>query len=138
MTEKEKALKKSRVKAAVIDQLSSIYGRIDLNCDGYLVALTVERVTAMTYRVMTYVNGEFKGVWTFSEKPCPEQKFLNKKVQKVYSRNKLKRLEAVCGKRYMKTHVNPEYVYYAPDWASAKTAINHLLKVCDSVEVVSK
>lgn len=125
-------------KAELINQLSSPWGTVTLMCDGYRVALQVQRMKgAMTYRVMTYVNGSFQGKWCSSTETLPEQKFLRKSVRPILSPAKRIKLEKTFGKRYVKNdpYWSGSITLYMPDWASGKAAINHLCKVCESVEI---
>lgn len=121
----------------VIADLSHPWGRAELLCDGFRIALHVERTKDITYRVMTYVNGEFRGSWMFPKEECPEAKFLRKVVRLVCSPKRKQEMEKIIGKRrvaadpfYSKTHT-----HYMPDWASGKAALSHLCKVCESVQV---
>lgn len=130
-------------KEALARELSMTWGSIELECDGYLVALRVERAKGMTYRVMTYVNGFFKGEWCYTiggAAPAPETKFLRKSVRPNVSPFKRKQLEKELGKRYISKdpYWSGSQTFYLPDWSSGKTAINHLCKVCESVQVSKK
>ena len=124
-------------KAMLAEKLSNPWGQVKLICDGYRITLNVERVKAMQYRVVTYVNGEWKGVWFSGREEHPEQKFLNKKTRYAYSPTFRAKMLKLVGKRafakdpdYSKT-----YVSYDISWASGKAAIAHLCRVCESVEI---
>ena len=125
-------------KDQAISKISHPYGSVELICDGYFVTLQVQRFKAMSYRVMTYVNGVFEGLWMNEKNEAPEQKFLRKSVRPVYSAKFKSDMEKIMGKR--RVAKDPRYsktmTFYFPDWASGKAAINHLCKVCDSVQVV--
>lgn len=130
-------------KEALARELMTPWGRIELECDGYLVALRVERAKGMTYRVVTYVNGFFKGEWICTKggaAPVPETKFLRKSVRPNISPVKRKKLEKTLGKRYISKdpYWSGTQTFYLPDWSSGKAAINHLCKVCESVQVSKK
>lgn len=134
-------MKLSKQQIEVLAQsLSHPYGSgVKLLCDGYEVTLQVGAVKAMSYRVMTYVNGHFKGSWFGLSKPdCPEQKFMRKLVRPRCSPAKKREGEKIMGKRYVNN--NPYYseiqTSYWPDWPSGKAALNHLNKVCESVQLV--
>lgn len=118
--------------------LTSPFGGVKLLCDGYQITLVVERFKGMRYRVMTYVDGHFKGEWVDPDNNAPESKFLHKMVIPACSPSRKREVEKALGKRYVKN--NPYYSktipYYRPDWASGKAALNHLCKVCESVEIV--
>lgn len=119
--------------------LAHPYGSgVKLLCDGYTVTLQVERAKKLTWRVITYVNGYFKGEWYgLSKQECPEQKFLRKLVRPRCSAKHKRDMEKIMGKR----HVNNDPYYkevqtsYWPDWPSGKAALNHLNKVCESVQL---
>ena len=124
-------------KEALADKLSQPWGCVELICDGRRISLQVHRFKPMTYRVMTYIDGTFKHAWAMSTPEVPEHKFLRKSVRPNVSPAERKRLEKDLGKRYVAKHPfwGGSYTIYLPDWSSGKTAINHLCKVCASVEV---
>ncbi|NDP58026.1 MAG: hypothetical protein GZ090_01530 [Oxalobacteraceae bacterium] len=125
-------------KEALAIKLSIPWGSVDLQCDGNLVQLRVERFKAMSYRVMTYVNGEFKGIWCLSGNAAPEAKFLRKSVRPTVSPAKRKEMEKKFGKRFIQKDPfwSGSVTIYLPDFSSGKAALNHLCKVCESVELV--
>jgi len=125
--------------AEAIETLSYPWGFVKLICDGYRVTLSVERAKGMTYRVMTYVNGCFKGVWMqpSAGTDIPEQKFLRRSERAACSKTYKAEMEKRFGKRHIQE--DPFYsrtiVMYSPDWASGKAALSHLCKVCASIEI---
>ena len=127
-------------KEALALKLSTPWGSVDLQCDGYLVQLRVKRFKVMTYRVMTYVNGVFKMEWCAPKNEAPEAKFLRKSVRPNVSPAKRKELEKKLGKRRVQKDPfwSGSITIYLPDWSSGKAALNHLCKVCESVEMVEK
>lgn len=126
-------------KADLAATLGHPWGTVALICDGYLVNLQVQRSKGMTYRVMTYVNGQFLGKWISDKEVFPEQKFLRKHVQKLASPAQKAKAEKIFGKRVVAKDpwFNKTLTTYMPDWASGKAAISHLCKVCESVEVAT-
>ena len=96
-------------------------------------------MSKMKLLVATYVNGQFKGAWMMPKDGVeyPEQMFLNKKIIRAYSTKKKADLIKKFGKKLANElfNLDKETFYYTPIWASGKTAINHLLKVCKSVQV---
>lgn len=127
-------------KKKLIEQLSIPYGAVALRCDGYEIKLRVEAVKKLTYRVVTYVNGEWKGVWIDASRPCPEQKFLNKTERPFATPTQKAKAEKLFGKRAVAK--DPFYtkklVSYDISWPSGSRAINHLCNVCDSIEIVDE
>lgn len=126
-------------KDALAISLGSPYGMERLICDGFRIDLVVERTgRAMSYRVMTYINGSFKGLWMSPNNEFPEQKFLRKSSRPLYSAAKIaaakKRLGVRNYAKYCKD-MDKKITVFMPDWASGHAAISHLCKVCDSVEI---
>jgi hypothetical protein len=124
-------------KAELAAKLIHPWDSVALVCDGYRVDLHVQRWKGMSYRVMTYVNGFHKGIWYSDKEAHPEQKFLRKSVRPNVSPAKRIKLEKALGKRHVKNdpYWSGSVTLYMPDWASGKAAINHLCKVCESVEI---
>jgi len=126
-------------KTELAQKLTSPWGAVKLICDGFTIDLQVQRMKGgMSYRVMTYVNGQFLGLWVSSTQEHTEQKFLRKSARPLYSAAYKAKMEKIFGKRavakdesYQKKHVT-----YMPDFASGKAAISHLCKVCESIEIV--
>ncbi|OQS39040.1 hypothetical protein B0T40_04435 [Chromobacterium haemolyticum] len=129
-------------KQELIDKLSYPWGRVSLQCDGYQISLVVRRSKGMTYRVVTYVNGSWDGKWMSGREEHPEQKFLRKTVRQVVSKKERGEMEKAVGKRHFKrmcadnSFWTATMTLYDVSWASGKAAINHLCKVCDSIEIL--
>lgn len=127
-------------KDQAIQELSNPWGSIILMCDGYRVALQVQRTSALSFRVMTFVNGEFKGLWCSPENECPESKYLRKTVRPLVSPSRKREMEKILGKRHVAK--DPFYsktlTHYMPDFASGKAAINHMCKVSESIQIAEE
>lgn len=119
--------------------LAHQYGSgVKLLCDGYTVTLRVERAKELTWRVMTYVNDYFKGEWCgLSKQECPEQKFMRKLVRPRCSAKHKRDMEKIMGKRHVNNDPYHKEVQtsYWPDWPNGKAALNHLNRVCESVQL---
>lgn len=127
-------------RAELAKRLSYAWGEVSLLCDGYLVTLQVQRDVgnAIRYVVSIYINGHFKGEWMKGD--APEAKFLRKQVRRLYSPAKCREIEKIVGKRRFAN--DPLYAgfrdtitQYLPWWSSGKAAIDHLCRVCESVEI---
>lgn len=131
------ALTKSNV-SEFAQKLNRIFGVVKLHADGFDVTLTVEQ-SKMKLVITTYIDGVFKGVWMMPDKGVnyPEQKFLNKKIIKSYSPKRKAELIKKLGKKraYELFDLDRESFFYTPNWSNGKTALNHMLKVCGSLEV---
>lgn len=124
-------------RAELAGELASPWGNVLLVCDGRRVTLQVQRYskTRIEYRVMTYIDGKFCGAWCNGE--TPEAKYLRKQVRPLISSAGRKAAEKSLGKRLFAkaTLYKKTMTFYLPDWPSGKAAINHLCKVCESVEI---
>jgi len=126
-------------KTELAQKLTSPWGSVKLICDGFKIDLQVQSLKGgLSYRVMTYVNGQFKGLWVSSTQEHPEQKFLRKSARPIYSAAEKARMEKIFGKRAVAKdeRYQKKFVTYMPDWASGKAVISHLCKVCESIQVV--
>jgi hypothetical protein len=124
----------------LVETLNLPWSCVNLRCDGYVVTLAVRRFKGgIKYRVMTYVNGKFDSAWSSEKNAAPEVKFLRKSVRPYLTPTERREAEKVLGKR--KVAKDPVYngslTLYLPDWATGKAAINHLTKVCDSIELLT-
>ncbi len=124
-------------KTELAERLTSPWGCVELLCDGYRIALQVQRAKGMTYRVVTFVNGEWKGLWCSGKAEHPEQKFLNKKTHRACTPSYKAKMEKIFGKRAVAKdpYYSKTFVTYDLSWPSGKAAINHLCRVCESVEI---
>lgn len=48
---------------AVKSALSTPWGTVKLKVDGYDLTLIVKQIKPLKFSIVTYVNGEFKGIW---------------------------------------------------------------------------
>ncbi|WP_293766361.1 hypothetical protein [uncultured Aquitalea sp.] len=128
-------------KQELINKLSIPWGRVSLLCDGHKVDLVVKLCKGMRYRVATYVDGRWEGKWMLGSETYPEQKFLNKQVRPACKKKDKEAMEKAVGKRYFKKMCAEEPYWtktitvYDISWASGRSAINHLCKVCDSIQI---
>lgn len=125
-------------KDTLIADLTSPWGRVHLICDGYRIALVVEQAKPLVFRIVTYINGQWGGEWSLGSKEFPEQKFLNKKTRLACTPSFKAKMEKIFGKRAVAKdpYYNKTFVTYDISWPSGKAAINHLCRVCESVEIV--
>lgn len=122
----------------VEEALSHSWGRAVLKCDGYEVTLSVQRVRKLSYRVATFVNGEWRGEWLSGRQQHPEQKFLRRSERAFMTPSMKAKMVKIFGKRAAAKDPlwTRKIVMFYLDWASGKQALAHLLKVCESVELV--
>ena len=134
------------VKAALIARLNSAYGGAELICDGYRINLEVRRVseTSLRYAVCVFVNGVWKGDWCQERYTGPEQKFARRVERPLHTPSERAQLlkagpaygrKGSAERREFEAGVNTTYVIYEPVFSSGRAAINHLLRVSETVAV---
>ena len=70
----------------------------------------------------------------------PEQKFINRKEIPCAKPSEKAKAEKIFGKRAVAKDpwYSKKIVTYDISWASGKQAINHLCRVCESIEIVAE
>jgi len=119
-------------------ELSSPYGMARLECDGFRVDVRVERDKGLSYCLMVYVNGEWKGAWIKGE--CEEAtRFYRPASRSFYTPKQKAGLLKAFGKREIKQsfpNFDRKIVSYMPTWSSAKPMLRHFMKTCAEIRVV--
>lgn len=126
---------------ALAAEQNTPYGTIYLRCDGRKITLAMERTSPkkVTYAPMTYVDNVFLGKWCTRPAEHPEHKFMRRCERRVFPEPKVLDLEKRYGKRAVAKQypdIRKTVVYYVPYWPSFLTALNHLCRACESVEVI--
>lgn len=124
-------------------QHSHPFGNLHLLCDGRRITLQMHRTgaTKLTYSVMIYIDGEFKGIWISGREDHPEHKFMRRIEKRLYSEAKIVALEKKFGKRRVAETLpdaRKTIVSFFPYWNTYLAALNHLCRVCDSVQVAEE
>lgn len=126
-------------KAFAIKELET-YNHIKLLCDGYEISLRIQR-HKMKLVVGIYVNGEVKGCWSLEHEKYPESKFLAPHYISLYKPSQKQKVIKVWGKRRAYKafpELDAKREYRLPYFANATKAINHLMKVSESIELMTE
>lgn len=121
----------------VEERLSSPFGFVKLNIDGYDVALTVEPVKPLKYVIVVYVDDKIKGEWLMNDcdirnrfYKCSKHSLLSTK-----EKNELKKRS----KKFRDYMLNNSIYYtYEPCWKSFKSMKAHLIKNNNSIVLIKK
>lgn len=108
-------------------------------CDGFDVSLQAVSLseTTLKYGVMTYVSGKFEGKWLVNERAA-ERKFMRPRERFVFSAKVRNEITRKYSKRLLKEYwpnISKKISYVEPIWPGGKSAIDHLCRVCESVEI---
>lgn len=133
-------------KDRLIADLSNPYGAVKLVCDGREIALEVRRSSgkSLSYRVVVFVDGKWEHRWSLSDTEHPEQKFARRTEKSLLSEKERKALlksapaygrKGSAERNAFEARVNRKFVWFDPTFSTGSAAINHLLKVCESVSV---
>ena len=126
-------------KAFAIKELET-YNHVQLICDGYEISLRIQR-HKMKLVVGIYVDGTVKAIWSTEHEKHPEAKYLAPHFINVYKPSQKQRIIKIWGKRRAyKEHPNldAKHEYRLPYFANATKAINHLIKVSETIELVTE
>lgn len=126
-------------KESVIQDLSSLFKTVKLNCDGYEITLRLMR-HKMKLIIAIYINGEVKGMWSSKPEEYPESKFLAVRKKSVYTPSEKAKILKEFGKRDAKKQFNidQQFEYRLPYFSTARSALNHLIKVSESIEILTE
>lgn len=129
--------------AAVEKELSGLFGKVELLCDGYKVAAQIRTVAKLRQGIVVYVNGALKGEWMKGEaeearKFLREQKryVLPAKTRDEYQKMaKSRRYSAEFRQRHAKA-ATARISIWMPYWTNAQSFCRHLRKTCTDLAVV--
>lgn len=127
-------------KAFVLKQLDMPLKNIELNCDGFIICLSLKRYK-MRLVVDIYINGVLKGAWFSSKEQHAETKYLPIKRRAVYTAKQKAEIIKALGKREAKkTFTNLDAVHEGRTsfFNSPKAALAHLMKVSETIELLTE
>ena len=126
-------------KASAIQELEK-FNHVSFMCDGYEISLRIQR-HKMKLVVSIFVNGDIKGCWCNEHEKHPEAKYLAPYFINVYKLSfKQKLIKAYGKKRAYKEFpdLDKKHEHRLPYFSSALRAVNHLIKVSDSIELLTE
>lgn len=126
-------------KALAINELETKW-KLQLNCDGYEITLKIQR-HKMKLVIGIYVDGTVKGAWCTEHEKHPEAKYLAPHFINVWKTSSKKEIIKTYGKReaYKRfPDLDDKREYRLPYFTNATKAINHLIKVSDSIELLTE
>ena len=120
---------------AVISALCQQGGRAVLRCDGYEITLQ-QAFDDKAYRfvVMVYVNGKCSGA--MMQVTAPEHKFFRRVKRFVHTAKFRKGMKKIAKKGDLGLEIDTKTVTFWPWFMTPKSALAHLQKVCESIELV--
>ena len=126
-------------KAFAIKELET-YNHVQFKCDGYEISLKIQR-HKMKLVVGIYVDGTVKGIWCTEHEKHPEAKYLAPYFINIYKPSFKQKIIKLYGKRRAyKEHpdLDAKHEHRLPYFANAIKAINHLIKVSESIELITE
>lgn len=127
-------------KLFAIEQLSRQCKTIRLMCDGYEISLKLERYK-MKLIIGIYINDTLNGSWFTKPEDHPEAKYLPIKKKARFTPAQKKEIIKTCGKRNALKHfphLNDVYEMKFPYFNTANSALAHLIKVSESIELLTE
>lgn len=127
-------------KALVIERLNRPFGTASFMCDGYEIILKLAR-HKMKLVISIYVNGTVKAIWSIEHEQHSESKFLSPHfISRYKPSHKAKLIKAIGKSKAYKEYpdLDAKQEYRLPYFSSALKAVNHLIKVSDSIELLTE
>ena len=127
-------------KTFILKQLESPLNHIELDCDGFKIWLSLKRYK-MRLVIDIYINGVFKGEWLGFTETHPETKYLPIKRRPYYTPKRKAEIIKALGKREAKKmfpKLDEVHEGRTSFFTSPKAALSHLIKVSDSIELLTE
>lgn len=111
----------------VKDLFDSLWGIVELECDGYKITLQVQKVKKLQLGIFVFVNGEIKG--TFITTDCEERRrFYPSKDVCVHTKKERERLLKIFGKKdYEKRSFDRKIKMHGFSWTSFSKLKKHFV-----------
>lgn len=128
--------------ADIEQQLSGLFGRVTLTCDGYQVTAAVQPIKTHRQGIVIFVDGYFKGEWHKGE--CEEaRKFLRPTKKFLFpaaERAKFAKQAKSRGfdaefRKYLTEQAEAHFIFWSAYWTNAKDFCRHIRKTCSSIEL---
>jgi hypothetical protein len=120
----------------LLEDLSGPWGMDGhLMCDADHLTLAVRPAGTLRFCIVVYVNGWTKAAWCNAKAPCHEQKYLRKRVVKLWKPADRAKLRKAMGARRFDADptYNATFTAYYLDFASPRAVLAQLSRVCQSI-----
>lgn len=126
-------------------QLSGVFGRVELICDGYKINAAIQNVSPMKLGIVIYVDGITKGEWLFNKEESEIPQKFHHEIKHFISKPKMREwLIKQSKSRVWDKDRRDEFAadakkthsYWLPYWPNAKAFCRHIRKTCASIELV--
>lgn len=125
-------------------RLKDFFDIVKLDCDGYNISLSLERVTSMQNAIRVYINGYINSEYIFND--CEERRRFYRPVSKFVRSSKsrakfkkgLSKKELAFIKKEHAFDIDRKYTYYLPEWNSFKAFKAHLIKHNKNIQLIKK
>lgn len=125
----------------ILKRLSHLFTNVQLLCDGHKIDLSMRRVSKMKLGIVLYIDGFFKGEWIYKPEEHRQSKFFPDRYKSVFNPTVKKKLTKLYGvKKVYKEYpdLDKKVHYKDPYFNTAKSAIDHLIKVSESIELLTE
>lgn len=129
--------------AEIERELSGLFGRVELLCDGYKVVANIATIAALRQGIVVYVDGFVRGEWMKGE--AEEARKFHREMKRYLYPAKVRALAAKKAKnrqlpadlrKIFQRHATESFSTWAPYWTNAKAFTRHLRKTCADISVV--
>jgi hypothetical protein len=122
------------------NKLLSPYGTVELICDGHRVGVFVERYQGLSFRLVVYVDGYWRGEWM---RNCPDhvrkvwrlrERFIHTKKERDRMKKHARSRDAYL--RKLAADADKKIGIRSPDWPNPKSFIRQIKKACAEIRVL--
>lgn len=117
------------------EDLKFLFKTVKLNCDGYELALSLQRLDTYRNVIVFYVNGVFNGKWLLED--CEERRrFFRKEKRSLLTAKGKAQFKKLSKKKQAEWSDKFFYDVYTPYWTSFKSLKKHLTQNNESIELI--
>lgn len=113
------------------------YGRVKMNCDGFVLDLAVQSIGKLKYAIIPYVNGYIKGKWILED--CEERRRFLRPVTRPKLSKRMQSIEeqlARLGKRPSRQDV--KITGWMLHWPSFGPLRRHLIRNNTDISLIRR
>lgn len=126
-------------------RLSGVFGMVKLRVEGRMIMFHRAQVATNRLGIMTYIDGEFRGIWMRPGNACPESRFLRPRAKYIYPARVRSRVSQASAKERQQIrklnpnfldHVDKKLHYFDPIWPNARAIRRHYAKTFREIELL--
>lgn len=118
--------------------LSGYYGHASLKVDGRKITFQRQLVSKNRLGIVTFVDGEFKGIWCFGDKPSPETVYMRHHEKFKYTAGARREMKKFSKARLKALGYDPneKRISITPFWPNVATIRRYYEKTFSDIRLL--